>query len=67
MNLAQPDYGDEPDEPIFRQAVQLDTKTGAFGDPTLATKEKGKLFFEAQIEDLIDGLKQIFSFNTLHI
>ena len=34
--------------------------TGAYGDPTLATAEKGRAFLDAMIADLVAGLVALF-------
>lgn len=69
MELAKPDYGKEPATGIFvtpttmqsRDAGAADySETGAFGDPTLASVEKGRAFFDAMIADLVEGLIALF-------
>jgi hypothetical protein len=36
------------------------SETGAFGDPTLASAEKGRVILDAMIGDLVDGLIALF-------
>ena len=36
------------------------SETGAFGDPTLASADKGRAFLDAMIGDLVDGLVALF-------
>ena len=38
------------------------SKTGVIGDPTLATAEKGKLWYEATIENLIEFIREFRGF-----
>ena len=36
------------------------SKTGAFGDPTLASAEQGRVVLDAMIDDLVEGLIALF-------
>jgi creatinine amidohydrolase len=36
------------------------SETGAFGDPTLASADKGRVFLDAMIGDLVEGLLALF-------
>ena len=36
------------------------SETGAFGDPTLASADKGRAFLDAMIRELVDGLVALF-------
>jgi creatinine amidohydrolase/Fe(II)-dependent formamide hydrolase-like protein len=38
------------------------SKTGVIGDPTVATAEKGKLWYEATIENLIEFIGEFRGF-----
>ena len=71
LDRAEPDYGHALDLPknVFRRPVTFTSdpaasadysRTGAFGDPTLATGEKGRAFLAAMAEDLIQGLRASF-------
>ena len=71
LDRAEPDYGHALAAPasVFHRAVTFTSdpaagadysKTGAFGDPTLATAEKGRAFLDAMANDLIDGLRASF-------
>ena len=69
MGNAVADYGREPPPGIFlspttMQSTNADaedySKTGAFGDPTLASAEKGRIVLDAMIDDLVDGLIALF-------
>lgn len=69
MDLARPDYGSEEAPSIFATPTTMQStdpdaagysKTGAYGDPTLATAEKGRQFLAAMIEDLVVGLIAMF-------
>lgn len=40
------------------------SKTGTIGDPTLATKEKGKLWFDAAVENLIEFIREFRGFEV---
>lgn len=43
--------------PAFIQGGLMRSETGVFGDPTLATVEKGQAYFAAKIEDLVAFLE----------
>ena len=71
LDRAEADYGNALDQPknVFHRPVTFTgdpaagadySRTGAFGDPTLATVEKGRAFLDAMVEDLIDGLRASF-------
>ncbi len=69
MELARADYGKEPPTGIFAtpttmQSTDADasdySETGAFGDPTLASAEKGRAILDAMIGDLVAGLITLF-------
>jgi creatinine amidohydrolase len=69
MDLAKTDYGKEPPPGIFATPATMQStdakaadysETGAFGDPTLASAEKGRAFLDAMIADLVDGLIALF-------
>jgi creatinine amidohydrolase len=66
---ARVDYGKEPPPGIFATPTTMQSTdasaadysaTGAFGDPTLASAEKGRAFLDAMIADLVDGLIALF-------
>lgn len=44
----------------FYGPAKLTTDSGATGDPTLATAEKGEVLLDAIVRDLIDGLRAAF-------
>ena len=71
VDRAEPDYGHALDAPknVFHRPVTFTgdpaagadySRTGAFGDPTLATAEKGRAFLDAMAQDLIQGLRASF-------
>ena len=69
MDLVRADYGKEPPPGIFSTPTTMQStdagaadysETGAFGDPTLASAEKGRAFLDAMIADLIEGLIEMF-------
>jgi creatinine amidohydrolase len=69
MDLAKPDYGNDPAPGVFVTPTTMQStdpaapgysETGAFGDPTLASAEKGRAFLDAMIGDLVDGLVALF-------
>jgi creatinine amidohydrolase len=69
IDLARPDYGKEPPPGIFATPTTMQStdagaadysETGAFGDPTLASAEKGRVILDAMIGDLVDGLIALF-------
>jgi creatinine amidohydrolase len=43
--------------PAFIQGGRMRSETGVFGDPTLATVEKGRVYFAAKIDDLVEFLE----------
>lgn len=70
LERARPDYGGALDQPstvfvtpaVFRDdpAGGLDySATGARGDPTLATAEKGERLLAAMAAELVDGLRRL--------
>lgn len=65
MEFARPDYGREGPPGIFATPSTMQSvdpgradfsETGAYGDPTLATAEKGRRILAAMVEDLVGGL-----------
>jgi creatinine amidohydrolase len=69
MDLAKPDYGNDPAPGVFVTPATMQStdpgapgysETGAFGDPTLASADKGRAFLDAMIGDLVDGLVALF-------
>jgi creatinine amidohydrolase len=69
MDMARPDYGKEPPPGTFATPTTMQStdasaadysETGAYGDPTLASAEKGRAFLDAMITDLVDGLIALF-------
>ena len=71
LDRASPDYGHQLNAPasVFYQPTifspdersGLDySQTGARGDPSLATPEKGHVAFAAMVDDLTDGLTALF-------
>ena len=69
MELAKRDYGREPALGVFVTPTTMQStdanaadysETGAFGDPTLASAEKGRAFLDVMIADLIEGLIAMF-------
>jgi creatinine amidohydrolase len=69
MERARADYGNEPPAGVFATPTTMQSgdpnaadysATGAFGDPTLASAEKGRAFLDAMIGDLVDGLVALF-------
>jgi creatinine amidohydrolase len=69
MERAKRDYGREPAPGVFVTPTTMQStdagaadysETGAFGDPTLASAEKGRAFLDAMIRDLVDGLVALF-------
>lgn len=69
LHLAVQDYGAEPAATVFRRPVTLSGKpdsgidfsrTGAHGDPTLATAAKGEVLLAEMTYELVEGLKQLW-------
>jgi creatinine amidohydrolase len=69
MVLAKQDYGREPAPGAFTSPTTMQSsdehatdysETGAFGDPTRASADKGRAFLDAMIGDLVDGLIALF-------
>lgn len=69
MELAKPDYGKQPTPGVFMTPTTMQStnphaadysETGAFGDPTLASADKGRVFLDAMIGDLVEGLLALF-------
>lgn len=65
MDLARPDYGKESAPDVFAPPGTMQSTdsnaadysaTGAYGDPTLASAEKGRQILAAMIDDLVKGL-----------
>jgi creatinine amidohydrolase len=69
MDLAKQDYGKDLTPGLFVTPTTMQStdprtadysETGAFGDPTLASADKGRVFLDAMIRDLVDGLVALF-------
>jgi creatinine amidohydrolase len=69
MDLAKRDYGREPLPGVFVTPTTMQSsdkhaadysETGAFGDPTLASADKGRALLDAMIGELVDGLVALF-------
>lgn len=69
MERARPDYGREDGTGVFWTPSTMQStdptrddfsETGAYGDPTLASAEKGRQILAAMIEDLVAGLVALF-------
>jgi creatinine amidohydrolase len=69
MDLAKRDYGREPAAGVFVTPTTMQStdahaadysETGAFGDPTRASAEKGRAFLDAMTGELADGLAALF-------
>lgn len=71
MARAEPDYGHLPDLPrtVFYQPVVFDadpgsgpdwSRTGARGDPSLATRAVGEAALEEITRELVDGLRTLY-------
>ena len=69
MDLAKRDLGEDPPPGVFVTPTTMQSadpraagysETGAFGDPTLASADKGRAFLDAMIRDLVDGLVALF-------
>ncbi|HEY3144752.1 MAG TPA: creatininase family protein [Dongiaceae bacterium] len=67
--LVRVDRSREPPPGIFTTPTTMQSldasasdcsATGAFGDPTLASAEKGRALLDAMIEDLVQGLLALF-------
>lgn len=65
MDLARPDYGKDGAPEVFVTPTTMQStdpnaadysETGAYGDPTFASAEKGRQFLAAMIDDLVRGL-----------
>jgi creatinine amidohydrolase len=69
MERAKRDYGKDPALGVFATPTTMQSsdkhaadysETGAFGDPTLASADKGRAFLDAMIGELVDGLVALF-------
>lgn len=69
MERAKRDYGREAAAGVFATPTTMQStdtsaadysETGAFGDPTLASADKGRAFLDAMIGELVDGLVALF-------
>jgi creatinine amidohydrolase len=69
MGLAKRDYGKEPAPAVFVTPTTMQStdtqaadysETGAFGDPTLASADKGRAFLDAMTRELVDGMVALF-------
>lgn len=62
LQLAQPELHESRPGPLTRDPHNTQgvyTPTGAWGDPTLATKEKGKILAEALVAHIVDSIKKM--------
>ncbi|MHA1198795.1 MAG: creatininase family protein [Candidatus Heimdallarchaeaceae archaeon] len=67
MNKAEKDYDPRPNRRGLTRDSEGDgvySKTGIFGDPTLATKEKGKIITEALVDFVIEKVKELIELNV---
>jgi len=65
MNKAVKDYDSRPNREGLTRNPKGDgifSPTGIWGDPTLATKEKGRILAEETINEIISQVKQLFEF-----
>ncbi len=69
MELAKRDYGKESAPAVFVTPTTMQSvdplaadysETGAFGDPTLASADKGRAILDAMIRELVEGLVTLF-------
>jgi creatinine amidohydrolase len=69
MERAKRDYGRDAAAGVFVTPTTMQStdasvagysETGAFGDPTRASADKGRAFLDAMIGDLVDGLVALF-------
>ena len=69
MERARRDYGREPVPGVFVTPATMQStdataddysETGAFGDPSLASADKGQAFLDAMVGELVDGLVTLF-------
>jgi creatinine amidohydrolase len=71
QDRAVTDYGNQVDAPrtvfshpsVFAdepESIWDHSCTGARGDPSLASAEKGELILEAMTDDLVNGLRALF-------
>ncbi len=69
LDLARTDYGREGAPGVFATPSTMQSTdpargdysvTGAYGDPTLASAEKGRAILAAMLEDLVGGLAALF-------
>lgn len=64
LHLAQPELAEERPGPLRRDstsATGVFSATGSWGDPTLATEEKGRLVTEAIVADIVAFLRREFA------
>jgi len=69
MELAKRDYSRDPAPGVFVTPTTMQStdagaadysETGAFGDPTLASADKGRAFLDAMVGELVNGLVALF-------
>ncbi|MCE7748974.1 MAG: creatininase family protein, partial [Candidatus Heimdallarchaeota archaeon] len=66
MDKAEKDYDPRPNRRGLTRNPEGDgvySKTGIFGDPTLANKEKGKIITEALVDFVIEKVKELIELN----
>jgi len=59
MSLAKPEYPAQP-KAYGKSALCLGTlsKSGIYGDPSVATKEKGERFLSIMVDDILSTLRE---------
>ena len=59
MSLAKPEYPDQP-KAYGKSALCLGklSKSGIYGDPSVATKEKGEKFLSIMVDDILSTLRE---------
>lgn len=45
-------------EMLYEKGIKAFSRTGVLGDPTLATKEKGEIYFNAYVDDVVAFVKE---------
>ena len=64
MNKAVKDYDPRPDRPGLSRDPQgrgSYSPTGIWGDPTLATREKGRIIVEHTISEIVRQVKELIA------
>jgi creatinine amidohydrolase len=63
MDLARPELAADRPGPLTRDpdGEGIHSSTGAWGDPTLATAEKGRLLIEAIVEHVAAAIQRLAS------